>query len=56
MTSWHKGKPDTDKTKEYLVKDPTGIITTRLYHPDKGWGEICRRPHKEVAEWMEIPK
>lgn len=46
--------PVTEHTKEYLVRDFAGIISTRLYHPGKGWGKPGRAPHDDVAEWREL--
>lgn len=48
--------PEVERTTEYLVKDFAGIISTRLWHPRKGWGKPVRRPHDDVKEWMEVPR
>lgn len=55
ITNWHSGTPTPEHTQEYIVKDATGIISGRLYHPGKGWGKPGRPPHDDVAEWMEVP-
>ena len=53
---WRSGEPKPGHTTEYLVKDSTGIISTRLYHPGKGWGEPGRPPHKDVVAWARLPQ
>ena len=55
-TAWHSGIPETDKTKEYLTKDASGVIETRLYHPSRGWGHSGRTQRQEITQWAELPR
>ena len=46
--------PDVDQTTEFIVRDSAGIISGRLWHPGKGWGEPERPPRDDVAEWRPV--